>query len=311
MKTPFSVRHKKIIESKSWEVVFSTSERARLISFLYRYNYLFDNVTETNWHFTTSSFEMVFSDLKQIYGYPIIKSFEDEESKEDKNLEEFLNRTQPPNVLDSVELIYGYIIDDKSKNQFVKELNELLKLWEKPLRFSDGEFFRLDSEFLKSEIIFRTVNLLKESAFEKANSDFLDAQRRLSSGDFDGCIIYANNALESLLMKMTNTENISQGSLKKSLLKSGIIPDYYGGFLEHFDKLLQSVFTIANKASRHGKKDFPDERNMVTEPVANFCLNIVGTFISFIVERYLELNPESLSIPEVNGNQSDEDLLPF
>ena len=41
---------------------------------------------------------------------------------------------------------------------------------------------------------------------------------------------------------------------------------------EHFENLLQSAFTIANKSARHGGKEIP---------------SLVGSLIVFIVERYI------------------------
>ena len=115
MKNPFSVRHKKIIESESWLVAFSKAERTRLVSFLYGYNGVYDHVTETNFHFTNSVFEMVYSDLKEIYGYSVLKSYVEGQFVDVQELDKFIKGTKPPYILDSVELIYGYIIDNESK----------------------------------------------------------------------------------------------------------------------------------------------------------------------------------------------------
>lgn len=292
-------------------MIFTRIEKNQLISFLRRYNFEYQQVTDTNFHFTVSAFEMVMSDLKSIYGFFVLKSYVDGEFIEVEELDKFIAGTKTQNILDAVELLFENIGEDGFKTQFVKELNEWLKIWEKPVRFLEGEFFRMDSEFLESEILFRSETLLKRGSFFKANEDFIDARRRLSSGDYSGCIVSANNALESLLMKITNNDSDNQGSLKKSIIRSGLIPNYFGGFLEHFEGLLQSAFTLANKSSRHGKMDFPDERNKITEPVASFCLNMVGTYIVFMVERYLESNPVIDNVSFADGEVIDDLVLPF
>ena len=90
------------------------------------------------------------------------------------------------------------------------------------------------------------------------------------------------------------------------MIKSGIIPDYFEG-------LLQASFTIANKSSRHGQKEMPSDLNKVDEPIASFCLNLVGTMIIFITERYVESKPKNIKEekPEINNDALSSDDLPF
>lgn len=216
--------------------------------------------------------------------------------------------TKPEYVIDSIEFFFYYITENEKKQSFIQNLNQILKVEETPIRFIDGEFFRLDSEFAESDILFKTNKLLKTESFDKALYDFLDARRRLSKGDYAGCIISANNSLESYLKKLLDKKNDNQGSLKKKLLKSQLIPNYFNGFLDYFDGLLQSSFTIANKSSRHGQKELPDELNKVDEPIASFCLNLVGTLIIFITDRYIESKPKLDKPKKLSDNESD---LPF
>lgn len=313
MKVPFSVRHKKIIEQDKLKLYLNVIQKTKLLYLLQDYNESFSETTETNWNYYETSFEKVHSDLLKTYGFKALKSFVNDEFVVVEKLEEFLIGTKPEYVIDSIELFYDYIIGEEIKQSFVKDLNQILKVEETPIRFIDGEFFRMDSEFAESEILFKTNRLLKTENFEKASEDFFDARQRLSKGDYAGCIISANNSLESFLKKLLDKKNENQGSLKKILSKSKLIPDYFNGFLEYFDGLLQASFTIANKSSRHGQKEPPTDINKADEPIASFCLNLVGTLIIFITDRYIESKPRLKKTAKTIDNKkiTNNNDLPF
>ena len=310
---PFSIRHKKLLEKDKLRLSFNIIQRRKILYLLEDFNEIYNETTETNWNYEETSFQKVYIDLKKVYGYSSLKSFINNEFVETTNLEDFLLGTKPENFIDSVELFMEYITEDNKKQSFTKELNQILKIEEFPIRMMDGEFFRLDSEFAESEILSKTNRLLKEESFEKANTDFIDARKRLSNGDYSGCIISANNSIESYLKKLLDKNKENQGSLKKSLMKSGIIPDYFNGFLDYFEGILQASFTIANKSSRHGQKELPSDINKVDEPIASFCLNLVGTLIIFITERYVESKPKKVDKQEsIKHNEiKSADDLPF
>ena len=311
MKIPFSVRHEKMIEENKLKVVFNNNQRTKLLYLLQDFNEIFNEVTETNWRYSESAFDKVYADLLRSYGYKVLKSYINDDFVEVKQLDEFILGTKPEYILDSIEFLYDYIISNEKKQSFIKELNLLLKIIDKPIRFIEGEFFRLDSEFVESEILFKTEKLLREESFDKAHEDFIDARKRLSTGDYSGSIISANNAIESYLKKLLDKKNENQGALKKTLLKSNLIPDYFNGFLEYFEGLLQSVFTIANKSARHGQIEKHDDKNKIDEPIASFCLNLIGTFIVFITERHLETNPKEEIVKNKVDDSIENDERPF
>ncbi|MGI6409852.1 MAG: hypothetical protein ACOX0V_01250 [Bacteroidales bacterium] len=313
MNTTFSIRHKKLIEQNKLKLYLNVNQKTKILYLLNDYNESFYETTDTNWNYTETTLEKVYADLLRAYGFKTLKSFVNDEFIEVKNLDEFLIGTKPEYVIDSIEFFYKYITDSQRQNSFTKDLNQILKNEEIQLRFIEGEFFRLDSEFAESDILFKTSRLLKTESFDKSLSDFLDARQRLSQGDFSGSIISANNALESFLKKLLDKKNENQGVLKKLLIKSKLIPDYFNGFLDYFEGLLQSSFTIANKSSRHGQKDLPTTINEVDEPIASFCLNLVGTLIIFITDRYIETKPKIEKQKEnlIKESPIDENDLPF
>jgi len=100
-------------------------------------------------------------------------------------------------------------------------------------------------------------------------------------------------------------------------MKTDLIPDYFTGFINNFDGLVQSAFTIANKSVRHGKIEKPNEKNQIDEPIASFYLNLTGTLILFIMDRQMLSKPvEALSEvieepKQEDDNNNELDDLPF
>lgn len=286
MKAPFSIRHERILGDKKHEITIDVNVRQKLLYFLEDYNEVFYERSRYNFDYYQSAFEKVYEDSKRAYGLEVIEIIVDGNFVEVDVLDKYIKGAKDECILDVIELFYEYVMEH-AKPAFVKDLNQLLKINHLPLRFIEGELIRLDSEFVENEILFKTGELLKVGSFDKAYEDFNDARRRLSIGDYSGSIISSNNAMESFLKKLLNKKNDNQGSLKKELTKTGLIPEYFIGFIDVFEGFLQSVFTIANKSSRHGQIELPENRNMVDEPIAGFCLNLVGVLILFISERHI------------------------
>jgi len=282
----FSQRHREAIENKKLRLSISKKTRQKIIYCMERFN---------RWYGWNEEESIFFDDLKkrliQSYGETSLKAYVDDVFQETNDIKQFIISTKPEYVLDAIEL-YSVLIDKPGqRSNFYKECNLIFKSENSPCRVLDGLVIKLDSEFLESEILHKAYELLKDSYFEKACKDFLNARNNLTAGDYSGTITEANNAMESTLKKILNKEKGEQGDLKKWLMKSGIIPDYFQGFCSHFEGLLQSAFTIANESSRHGKKEIPDKRNEVNYAVASFFIHLVGSLIVFIMERYQENLP--------------------
>ena len=57
------------------------------------------------------------------------------------------------------------------------------------------------------------------------------------------------------------------------------------------------------------------EKNQIDEPIAAFCLNLIGTLILFIMDRHIKTRPTNLEIEQKKEThleyESDKDELPF
>ena len=282
----FSKRHKKLIDQNILNIVLGKHLRRRVYRTLSEFVGYIVETSRNGSTYNTNTFEVVKNEYLKLTGEEYLMAYVEDDYKKVDDMEMFILGTKPYHVLDIIEIFSKQITPDQIID-FISEINEIFRTEESPLRFIEDEFVLLDSDFLESEINSKAIQLLNKGGFEKAYLDFRNARRKLSSNDFDGCIVDTNNAIESLLKKILNKDINRQKDLKKELIKTGFIPDYFEGFIEHFDKLLQDAFSIANKTSRHGKKDISKGKNRVDKHIATFVLNLVGTLIVFISEKHI------------------------
>jgi hypothetical protein len=293
--TPFSKRHKEAIQRQDLCLRLPKPLRQKLVYCMRKYDRLVPDMSSAMTFQELSAFRDVLKrHLLEAYGDTHLRAYVDDVYRAAASIEDFILGAKPEQVLDALEL-YAASLDPHTSIEFHRECNEKFQSEGSPFRIHDGCVVKLDSEFLESEVLSRAYELLRDNRFEKACMDFLNARNKLTAGDYPGAVVEANNALESALKKVLNKEKGGQGELKKHLRKSGLIPDYFQGFCDHFEGLLQSAFTIANQSARHGKKEPSGKKDEVDYPVASFLVHLVGSVIVFIMERY-------------DSNLADEDI---
>ena len=302
MKIVFSQRHKQAIDSKKLPITLSRRAKQKIFYCMKDFNV---------WYGYDNQDSILYDDLKDEFlkSHGITELFAYPEGKRQnvKDIESFILYAWAPHLLDSIEL-YNLLIPEETRMRFAKSINLVFRSEDTPYRLLGDEIILLDSNFLESEVLSRAYELLEKNDFEKACKDFLHARDNFTAKDFSGTIFECNNALESALKKVLDKEKGDQKSLKSSLMRSNIIPEYFQGFCDHFDGLLQSCFTIAN-FPRHGKKEIPKPKNIVDPAVASFVLHLTGALLVFIMERYEEQLPKE---PEESMHSSilDDDI-PF
>lgn len=283
----FSQRHKQALEDKKLVISIAGKLRQKIIFCMQNHDERY------GWNGEDSIF---YDDLRrklmEIYGITELRAYTSQGLKKADSIEEFIKGAWPPYVFDAIEVFNHLAKKDETKTAFEEEINGIFNAEESPYRLLGNEVVVLDSVFLESSVLNRAFKLLKINLFEKACKDFLNARTNFTSGDYSGTIFECNNAMESALIKITGLKKAEQFKLKNMLMKSGVVPDYFQGFLEHFEGLLQSSFTIANQSARHGKKDLPSGTNRVDRALASFVLHLTGSLLVFLIERFKEREQE-------------------
>jgi hypothetical protein len=298
---PFSKRHQRAIDKKKLLVSLNKKTRQKILYCLQNHN---------EFHGWDDSESRLHDDLKknilEAYGETELKAYINDKRAPVKNIEDFIMGAWPPQVLDAIEIFHDLLGNFENIKDLQNQINFIFQSEETPYRILDNKIIKLDSAFLESEVLSKASDLLENFQFEKALIDFLNARTNFTSCDYSGTVFECNNAIESALKKALDKTKGDQGELKKQLMKSGLIPDYFQGFCDHFEGLLQSCFTITNESARHGKKEVPISVNKIDHAVASFVLHLTGTLLVFIMERYKEKQPEPQEIQEI-----PDDDVPF
>lgn len=172
----------------------------------------------------------------------------------------------------------------------VTELNTQFQRHGLGYAFEEGLIVRVDSQFLHSEVVHPSLQLLNSAGFTNAQSEFLKAHEHFRHGNNEAAIVEALKAFESTLKYIcaerdwTHSEGASAKELIKTVIDNGLIPRSMESYSNSFRTLLESGLpTVRNKNAGHGIG--PDERQSLNALTA-FALHLAATNIVFLVECF-------------------------
>jgi hypothetical protein len=173
----------------------------------------------------------------------------------------------------------------------------------------EGRITRVDSRWLEAEIHSKVAELLSLQGFDGALAEFQQARSALSAGDCKAAISAANLAFESTLKAILGIEQAKPGELVRAVVDSGLIPDYYEGFLKAFEEhILRSVAVLRNfeKGVGHGQGV---KVNDPPRSLADLGVNLAGVLILYLLKRHLEVHPTEQ--PKGSEPSTKDDDFPF
>jgi hypothetical protein len=222
------------------------------------------------------------------------------------DLQSFVLRgTYPPNLFDAIELFYQDISDDREsfQNCFNNIMEENSLAW----RMADGKIFPVDSIYVAEELMRRVYELLHEVKFQGALQEFEKARIGLTNCDYEGAIQNAYLAVESTIKEILGIKKAKPGKLFKDLATSGIIPEYYTGFLKAFEEnILRCVAIIRNEELGVGHGKGPS-RDVIPRELAELAVNLSGVLINYLIKQYLNRTSANSEVEE----EIDPEDLPF
>lgn len=212
----------------------------------------------------------------------------------------FLKEKDPEKCLDVIELTFkcidGYVRqntwefrDYQSPDDAIEELN--IRFIEAGIgyQFESGEVVRVDSQFIHSDAVKPTLQILGHSQeFAGANDEFLSAHEHYRHQRFKECLNDCLKSFESLMKAIHKKRSWEYGStdtakkLISSCLSNGLIPDYMQNQFSSLRILLESgVPTIRNKEGGHGQGD---EVTNVPEHLASYTLHLTASNLLFLAK---------------------------
>lgn len=284
----FSKRCKQALKDKKIKVSIPFPMRTRIWLLLGNHNETFWGTTDTGFNYQTSILEGLPSKIKAELGYDLLAFPEEGGEAKPSNLESFILRgNYPPYLFDTLEL-FCESLRDENKNLFQRLLNEIMDEGNLPWRIADGKIFPVDSVYIEEEIIRKAYTLLHEVKFQGALQEFEKARADIANNDYEGAIQNANLAVESTIKGILKIERAKPGELFRKLIDSGIVPQYYSGFLKAFEEnILRCVAIIRNEelGVGHGQGA---KINRIPPALAEIAVNLSGVLIKFLIERHLE-----------------------
>lgn len=287
----FSKRHETAIFEKKIRPSLSRRVRMRIWLLLKKcdFSYRYHPDPYDNWDVETTALQQVEQELCRRYGTNELVAFiNDENEKGPVNLEGFVARAYPAQVFDVVELFFLELPANGDNYGFQKEINDLLEEEAVDWRLADGRFFKVDSEFLATQVIARTYELLKAEGFEGALDEFNEARKDLDAGDCKGAVHNACKSFESVLKSILNRDIGNASTLIRELAGTGFysnVPEEVGKAFG--EQVLMSLPFLRNRLGGHGQGEGIVD---VPKPYAELAVNLSATLVLFAIRRSLELS---------------------
>ncbi len=289
MKAFFSRRHQEAIAKGTIKgLSFSVKCRTSIDRILKQHSDLGGTYGEEN-----LTFDYMDSKLKTFYGVDKLMAFGENNKRVPATMSEVIISGYPLEVLDIIEAWFDE--NPKRSRDCEKELNDIFFIHNSPWRVINGLAVLVDSEYLNSEVRAKSIRLLDECEIQGALEEYQDAINDLVSNNTKDAIVNAHKSVESVMKAVLETDKpYTFGKLLEILIQSGIIPEYYNEFLQHFEKIALGVVKERNLPARgHGQGKKPTE---VSPSLAEFTVNLAGAINVFIIKHWIEIKELTTSL---------------
>jgi hypothetical protein len=225
-----------------------------------------------------------------------------------QNLRHLVLNGEAPFVFDTMELA-GRRMEPAIKEAFRQKTNQIFELHGCPWRMSDGEFFKLDGDFVGARLASTAHDALAANHFAGATDEYAKARQYLATGEIREAIYFAGHSFESVLKVLAGpgSEHANADRLLKDLSAQGYFDDLPDSVRAGFtDQVLKALPFLRNKLGGHGQG-----AAVVTIPVAygDLAVQLAAVLHNFLVSKLLERTPAPPPAKAVTPPQEEE--LPF
>lgn len=171
----------------------------------------------------------------------------------------------------------------------INELNIRFKESGLGYQYESGELIRVDSQFIHSDAVKPTLQLLgKNSSYRGANDEFLSAHEHYRHQRYKECLNDCLKSFESLMKAIhkkhswpfNNTDTAKK--LINSCLINNLVPEYLQNQFSSVRTLLESgIPTIRNKEGGHGQGS---EITKAPEYLASYTLHLTASNLLFLAK---------------------------
>jgi hypothetical protein len=221
----------------------------------------------------------------------------------------FLGETDASKCLDIIEIVFcefwgwaksdnhlygsstNYHLPDAIRAS-VAEMNERFLEHRVGFEFCEGQFIKVDSQFLHSSAVSPAIELLKAPYLRGANEEFAKALGDFRHGRYSDATNECLKAFESTMKAICHKRKwrYDQNDTAKRLLgiceKNNLFPPFLADSLNNLLSVLINVATVRNKLSGHGQGV---QKNEVDKDTASFAMNSTASNILFLATREAKL----------------------
>lgn len=233
--------------------------------------------------------------LTEEYGCFILAK--DARNAEDEITEFFLDTANVEKCLDVIELLFASLREmgrsELWRNQLMPGIEEAISTVNARFKehaigyeFRDGKIFRIDCEFLHSEVVVPALTLLQGPEYQGANAEFRSAHEHYRAKRYKECINDCLKAFESTMKAICSKRGWPHAptATAKPLVAvcrdNGLFPVFMESHLNALITCLESgVPTARNKTSGHGQGTSPTK---VEPEFASYVLHLTAANIVFL-----------------------------
>ena len=306
----FSQRYHRPLEQKALQVDIPEPVRRKLWSWLAANNPSLGIQRDPNdrWISNSSVLEETEIDLAIEHGWNGVTGAPDS-SQTDPHpcLRDIFYSGAGQFVFDAIEMA-GRMMDRDQCEALRQKVNLLCEMHECPWRLADGEFFKLDSDFMGARLVSTAHDALGANQFTGAADEFAKARQYLASEDIKETIYYASHSFESVMKVLTGLQHANADKLIKELSSAGYFDDLPESIRSGFaEQTLKTLPFLRNKLGGHGQG-----ATIVQVPrvYGDLAVQLAAVFHNFLIAKHLERTPPASPPPEQKTSWLNDDI-PF
>jgi len=309
----FSQRYFRSLEQRKFSVEISEAARRKLWSWLAANNSSLGIQRDPSdrWISNSSILEETESELLTEHGWDQIPgAVAGQNAGYVSSMHHLVLHGEGMFVFDAIELA-GRWMDVAEKEAFRKKVNQIFELHDCPWRLSDGEFFKLDGDFVGARVASTAHDGLTANRFVGAAEEYAKARQYLGSSEVREAIYFAGHSFESVMkVILDGLEHANADKLIKELLGRGYFDDLPESVRAGFaDQVLKALPFLRNKLGGHGQ----GAAVVSIPPVyGRLAIELAGVFHNFLISKHLERSPQlPASAPVPKSTIQDDDEIPF
>jgi hypothetical protein len=306
----FSQRYHRALTDKRLTVVISDDARPKLSTCLADYNASVgvQRDPNDNWISNSSVVEEAILELTSEHGWDGIPGTNAiERGQYYDAFKHLIRHGEGQVVFDFIELAMAHM-DQADREKCRVKINQIFDLHDCVWRIADGEFFKLDADFMGARLAAGAHDALAANRFVGAADEYAKARQELGSGDVKDAIIHAGKSFESVMKVMTGLEHANADLLIKAMMSQNYFDDLPESIRLGFaEQVMKTLPFLRNKLAGHGQG-----AEIVDVPVVygELAMQLAATFHNFLISKHLERKPPEPVKPTAAISSIDDDI-PF